>query len=290
MMKKKKERKIKRDLSIEDMPHNRFEVFTDIIKIRWDILIYIGLILLLFFIPLIVAMFTKNVMVSNLYTLFLNGEIEENVYRSNSFQLDLIFTSIEALCLLVLFIPLSGIVRIIKLLCFYEGIVFFQDLIKGFKENYKQMLGVFFLTTLLFFISKISICFLVSSGNNDFISTIIFFLPAFLSFVLFVPMIFLHISQISIYNNKFFENIKNSFFLYLKSGLTTLPMTILVIAPLLLLLINILYSPIIFISFFALICLPLSSLAFFLHSNWIFDKNINKETYPEIFDKGIYRK
>ena len=50
------------------------------------------------------------------------------------------------------------------------------------------------------------------------------------------------------------------------------------------------YMPIIVIIFYAVIWLPLGILAIYLVGNSVFDKNINKEQYPSIYDKGVYRK
>ena len=285
----KKEKKIKPDLTIEDMPHNRLQVFFDVIKVRWDILLYIGLTLFLFFIPLIIALFTENIFVSNLYELFVNGNINEETYRINLFQTNLIFTLIESIAILLIALPLSGIIRIYRLLCFYEGIVFFRDLFKGIKDNIKQVVVVFIIDVLLFIATKLSINYLIASGNNDFINTIIFFLPAFLFGILILPISLLHILQVSIYNNKYFENVKNSFVLYFKSGFTSFGVTLLLFSPLFLFFINAIYTPIILLSLYALLFTPLAVLFAFLHANWVFDKYINKTQYPEIFDKGIYR-
>ena len=285
----KKEKKIKSDLTIEDMPHNRLQVFFDVIKVRWDILLYIGLTLFLFFIPLIIALFTENIFVSNLYELFVNGNINEETYRINLFQTNLIFTLIESIAILLIALPLSGIIRIYRLLCFYEGIIFFRDLFKGIKDNIKQVVVVFIIDVLLFIATKLSINYLIASGNNDFINTIIFFLPAFLFGILILPISLLHILQVSIYNNKYFENVKNSFVLYFKSGFTSFGVTLLLFSPLFLFFINAIYTPIILLSLYALLFTPLAVLFAFLHANWVFDKYINKSQYPEIFDKGIYR-
>ena len=285
----KKEKKIKSDLTIEDMPHNRLQVFFDVIKVRWDILLYIGLTLFLFFIPLIIALFTENIFVSNLYELFVNGNINEETYRINLFQTNLIFTLIESIAILLIALPLSGIIRIYRLLCFYEGIIFFRDLFKGIKDNIKQVVVVFIIDVLLFIATKLSINYLIASGNNDFINTIIFFLPAFLFGILILPISLLHILQVSIYNNKYFENVKNSFVLYFKSGFTSFGVTLLLFSPLFLFFINAIYTPIILLSLYALLFTPLAVLFVFLHANWVFDKYINKSQYPEIFDKGIYR-
>ena len=285
----KKEKKIKSDLTIEDMPHNRLQVFFDIIKVRWDILLYIGLILFLFFIPLIIALFTENIFVSNLYELFVKGNINEETYRINLFQTNLIFTLIESIAILLIALPLSGIIRIYRLLCFYEGIIFFRDLFKGIKDNIKQVVVVFIIDVLLFIATKLSINYLIASGNNDFINTFIFFLPAFLFGILILPISLLHILQVAIYNNKYFENVKNSFVLYFKSGFTSFGVTLLLFSPLFLFFINAIYTPIILLSLYALLFIPLAVLFAFLHANWIFDKYINKSQYPEIFDKGIYR-
>ena len=291
-MKKKKikEPVIKRDFTEDDMPHNRFQAFWDIVKIRYDVLLKLALIFFITIFPLIIALFTKNVMLGKLDDAYANGEMNEEGYRSSILQLQCVFIFIEAACILIFAIPFSGTIRIYRLLTYYEGIVFSADFRQGIKENLKQVFIVFLVDVLVFIVSKLSIYYLLSTNRNDFLSTIIFFLPAFMSIILILPISILHIDQVSIYNNKYFENIKNSFFLYLKSGLVFLPVSILLIAPLFLMIIKILYMPILVLSFYAIIWLPFIILMIYLIGNSIFDKHINIQQYPSIVDKGVYRK
>ena len=287
--KKNKEPIIKKDFSEVDMPHNRFQAFWDIVKIRYDVLLKFALIFFIFLLPLIIALFTKNVMIGKLDDAYRNAEIAEESYRSSLLQLNFIFVFIEAFCLILISIPISGIIRIYRLLTFYEGIVFKTDFFQGIKDNIKQVLLVFFFSSIFYIISKMSIHYLMFTNQNDVLSTIIFFLPAVLSILIILPISIMHINQISIYNNKYTQNIKNSFFLYLKSGFIILPISILLIAPLFLMIIKILYMPIIVLMIYGIVWLPFMMLIIYLICNSVFDKYINKEQYPSIFDKGVYR-
>ena len=289
MKKKKKEITIKRDFTEEDLPHNRFQVFFDIVKIRYDVLFKTALVLFLTIIPLVIALFTRNVMLGKLDDALINGELTSEAYRSSVFQLQSIFVFIEVFCLLLFSIPISGLIRVYRLLTFYDGLIFLNDFFQGIKDNFKQVFVVFLIDSLAFIVSKIAITYLIYSNINDFLSTIIFFLPAFLSLVVILPISILHIDQVSIYNNKYSDNVKNAFFLYLKRGYIELPISLAINSPLFLLLIKTIYMPIVVLLFYAIVWLPFIILIAYIIGNNIFDKFINEKQYPEIFDKGIYR-
>ncbi len=278
-------KKADKDLTIEDMPHNRVEVWVDIIKQRWEILLYLGLLFLAFAIPLIVTSIADNMIRVSV----LSPIEDEAQRRVTAFGLDAIFAGIESICILLLCLPFSGASRIYRLLCFYEGFSFQEDFWKGVKQNVGQTFWLFLFLAIAFFTSKISISYLFSSGNNDFLYTILFFLPAALSLLLLLPITMLHYAEVPIYANSFGQNARNGFYFYLKSGFTSLPFSLLLIAPLFCCLIPLVGAPAVTIGLYFLVYLPLALLAYLLHDNWVFDRFLNKEKHPDIFDRGVYR-
>lgn len=271
-----------RDLTIENMPHNRLEVFFDIIKQRWDLLLKIALILTLFLAPFIFSSFLRAEALSAL-------EENSSSFYASYFETEIIFFAIDSFALILLSLPIAGILRISKLLSFYEGIWFFHDLMKGIKENWLQVFVVLLLDSLILFLSRVSGSYLLLFGNGDFFTTIIFFLPAALGLLIILPASLIHLMEIPIYKNTYFQNVKNAFYFYFKSGFTTLPVSLLLILPLFLNLLPFTIVPIIVYVSYAFVYLPFALLFASLYSNYVFDKFLNKNDYPEIYDKGIYR-
>ena len=80
-MKKRKIKFAKKDFEVKDLPSNRIEVLTDILKIRFDLIIKTGTILFIFLIPLIVFSITKNISIFTLKDNYQNGVIDLELYN-----------------------------------------------------------------------------------------------------------------------------------------------------------------------------------------------------------------
>ncbi len=277
------------EFSEASLPHNRFEVFADLVKTRWRLFLLIGAILFLFFLPLIGSLAAENLYSSSLYASYKNGEIEAGAYQSQLFAEKCLFLLVEFLCLLLLSIPFAGLGRVYRLLVHYEPLEFKSDFARGLKENASHVFALFFIASLLFCLSSVLSSYFMVSGSKDFWQTIVFFAPIFVFFVLFFPSFTLVYCQIPFYNNPFSLSLKNGFKLYLGSLLQAFLFAFLSIAPLFLLMLGNFYVVLVTISLFPLIYLPLSLLALFLGSVSIFDRSINKNEYPELVDKGIFR-
>lgn len=270
------------DFTISEMPHNRLQAFWDILKLRWDILLYLGLHFLLFAIPLLVATFSENALLASL------NPADEG-YRITRFRLFALMSGVEGVGILLLAIPFAGALRIYRLLTFYDGVLFRSDFWRGVKENGLQTFAIFFLGAAAFSMSRIAGGYLVHGGSSGFWETVVFFLPAMLSLVFLLPVLGMHFSQIPIYRNTYFQNARNAFYFYLRSFWSTLPFTLLLIAPLFLNLLPYLAVPILVLGIYGLAYLPIAMLGYALHANWVFDRFLNKTDYPEIYDIGIYR-
>ena len=298
-MKKNKENKKKRskifinystkDFTMENLPHNRVEVFLDLLKSRWRVLLGVGAIMFLFSLPLIGSILGLNLISSSLYASYLEGKIEAGVYHSNLFFLNIAFSLINLICLLIISIPLSGIERVYKIMVYYEPLDFKADFFKGIKDNIVQTLVLSLVSSFVFTLSTILVTFLLSSGSKGFASTLAFFAPLFLFFIFILPSFLLSTCSTPIYKNSLWVNFRNGFLLYFSTSLPTLGFCLIVIAPLFLLLLGNLYVILITLSLYFLIYFPLSFLCFYIYSTYVFDKCINKTSYPDLVDKGIYR-
>jgi len=272
-----------------NLPHNRFGVFWDCLKVRYDIFLKTAGILFLFALPLIVAILfyvlNKNSLISN----YNNKVIDFDTYRSSFMSNVLLFSAIQSVCFLILAIGVSGLLRIIKRLVFYESIQFKEDFLRGIKTNIKHTLLLFLLIAICYFFSFLLMELAIGSASNDFASTIIFFLPLFAFLTFLLPMFLIALAEIPIYNNSFGENLKNAMIFYVRKFYITFPCLIIFLSPIALLLIPNAYALVISFVLVMLVLLPIEFIASHIYCTYLFDLYVNKQQYPQIVDKGIYR-
>ena len=116
-----------RDFSIVDMPKNRWQVFLDIIKLHWRSILFIGVMLLLFSLPLYGFSLFIDFKKASLSIAFNDKKISEEVFINSIKNLEFIYIAILPITLIILSIGLAGIIRIIKRLCYIEPIFLFDD-------------------------------------------------------------------------------------------------------------------------------------------------------------------
>ncbi len=285
---KKKYRAAKRDFTVEDLPSNRQEVFFDLLKHRWTDILFLGFLLLLFATPFLIARYQRLLVTTDFFQKYVSGELEENL----AFQAILSFNNMINLIhipLLVLFaIGLAGVIRIVKKLAWSEYISTRHDLLAGIKENSLHIGAVFLLMGLgNFLLSHLRALNVFSdTPANNLLS----YLPEVVFVAIIFPVLAYFISLTAIYKEKFAKKL----IIALKLYLLNLPKTLLVclagILPLLLLLVRNSLMQLIFPFVYVLVFLPVFLSLWFLFSCHVFDKHINKNNFPEIHDKGVWRK
>jgi hypothetical protein len=270
------------DFTADLLPHNRWEVFWDVIKMRWRTLLLIGAILFAFFLPTMLLMVFRDIYAINL-TLAKEQETiseEQALYSSRLVQN---VTNLLLIPSLAIFgIGVAGTGRVIRELVWMEGVVFRDDFNLGIKQNWKYSFTIGALSGLMIFLASFTL------GNSS--SQILGILPLVISQIFFLPVAYLVLSQTFVYSQGFFRYVGNGFQLYFKTAPTTFLATLVMIAPVFLLLIgNLLlkYGLLIFCSVFLF---PLQELGYFTYSCWVFDRCINQYQFPSIVDKGIHRR
>lgn len=193
-----------------------------------------------------------------------------------------IFLAILPLCTSIYGIGLGGVLRILKRLCYLEPIFFWEDFKLGVKQNAKQCVSFCFFVGISF-----SICYLGRiSHSEDILWNIpfgIFALSLFPCFLFaFVPL--------ATYSNSFMQNLSLSSRLYLKAFLFNLLPLLLFLVPLFMEFIPDLAVKYIVFLLFSILVWPLLLLGFFLYETYLLDKYVNKEKFPELYDRGIHRK
>ena len=261
------------------LPRNRKEVFFDLLKHRKMTLFALSCFTFMFFIPLAVDLFYFNFL--------------ENVAIANDkldYLFSLIFYSMLIMlpCMLVGFIGLAGAFQVAKKLVWQEGIVLSTEFFQGVKENWKHALinGMIFGITLFGLVVGSSYLMIFSREMPILCGVGI---GAFVVIFLFLAMsIAVFFTQDVYYANTYMSTLKNSF-----RFLALLNWKILVIFLLSTgALISLCALNLITLSIGLFLFAILNSVVVVLYtlvSHDAFDKYINKDNYPDMVGKGLYK-
>ena len=166
--------------------------------------------------------------------------------------------------------------------------MFFYD----FKQGIKQNSGSFALAAIVISLASFLMQLLIRYGYFVADSPLYdaALVLAIALFVLLALISIIDIFQTDLYNLPLFQRWKNSFLLSMRTAPKTLVALLAFAAPWAMLLIP--YDGLwyfIVLAFLFIVILPLGILAIQEYSFAIFDRYINKDHHPSIYDKGIYR-
>lgn len=274
-MKKKKKSVKTIDFAISSLPKTRKEQFFDILSHRFFLLMGLGALILLFSLPFLGLSLYKDV--SSMAIEASNAEVSAK-------QQSLFFTMLiyRLACLpsfLILSLGLSGAQKIFLELLYDEPIFFRSDFLSGIKENWKQyfLLASFF--WLFWFISELASSFF----TNIFVEVVF---PG-INIALLYPAIFVAFFLMNTYTNSFGKNITSGYAIYFKAFPSVFLTFLAVFA-----LIFLKYIPLILVKYTViLLCfllyLPISLLLGYENQMRLFDLYINKEQFPNFYQKGL---
>ncbi len=276
----KKEEKHITDQDVkQSLPSTRKEVFFDLLKYRKMSLFALSCYTFMFFIPLAVDLFYFNYL-----------ESMAIIAEKYEYLFSLIFYSMLIMlpCMVIGFIGFAGAFYTAKRMVWQEGISLASDFFRGIKENWKDALinGVIF--GLVLFGLVVGGSYLLIYAPVTPVVRGIGLGALILFFLVFGMVIALHFTQCVYYENSYGVTLKNSFsFLGLlnwKILLVFLFSTGVVVALALFNLITLAVGLILF-AFTNSVVIILYTLI----SHTAFDKYINKEHYPEMVNKGLYK-
>ncbi len=265
----------KTDYSKSSLPRKRKEQFLDCFKMNYQLLLKSGLILLLFFLPMLVYSFLADYYYASLMSVSKEEVAATKMLYLNFFGLGLVLFSLVAM------IGVTGIVRIFRNLIWGEGIYFKDDLKEAIKENYGKnalsggITAIFFL--LAFFVYSL------------FPETIVAYAALFLFALIFLPIYFWMVLLNNSYDSTFFQLIKNGFFFYIKTLGFSLLGAIVTLLPVFLIFLPLTlgYVKYIILLLYFTFLFPILLLVIVLYSTSVFDKYINKDHYPNYFLRGL---
>ena len=276
---KKQEKHITDQDVKQSLPTTRKEVFFDLLKYRKMNLFALSCYTFMFFIPLAIDLFYFNYL-----------ESMAIIAEKYEYLFSLIFYSMLIMlpCMIIGFIGLAGAFYTAKRMVWQEGISLASDFFKGIKENWKHALinGVIF--GLVLFGLVVGGSYLLIYAPVTPVVRGIGLGALILFFLVFGMVIALNFTQCVYYENGYGVTLKNSFsFLGLlnwKVFLVFLFSTGVVVALGLFNLITLAIGLILF-AFTNSVVIILYTLI----SHAAFDKYINKEHYPEMVNKGLYK-
>ena len=277
---KKEERHITDEDVKQSLPRNRKEVFFDLLKNRKMNLFAFSSYTIIFFIPLAVDLFLFNFFESAAIAADKSDQLFSLVFYSMLIMLP---------CMLIGFIGLAGAFYTAKKMVWQEGISLASDFFQGIKENWRQAILNGFIFGLFLFGMVVGSLYLVIYMQSQPILLGVGIGALILFFLMFGMVIALNFTQMVYYDNGFLPTTKNSFCLL---GVLNWKVFVLFLLS---------TGGVIALCCFNLITLAIGMLLFAILNSVVivlytlishrgFDQFINKEHYPEMVNKGLYKK
>ena len=274
------------DYPYSSLPTTRKEAFKDVYRHNFRTILYSGLILFLFALPIIIFTIVMEVGKMGMTLEYYSQEQLHDVLM----LWDIIINVGVVFLLFIFLIGLSGIIRILRLLIWQQGISFGHDFKRGIKENYPilaLLMGIFatiYLAT--YFIQLFLLQFIIG------LTLIIIYL------LLFVSTYLWSIFMVAVYQTNLGTYIRNSFFFFGKTIGWTILFAILISllfisyylyfisisGTLLFIILKEVFIAILLVFFY-----PMLLIVGLLYSCSKFDKYINEENYPDYFRRGLYQ-
>lgn len=284
---KQTKKRAKKEISDQDayksLPKNRKEVFFDLLKTRKMNMFSLSCLVALFFIPLFI-----DLIYFNLIEMGAMATLEGNDLSRTLFSLMFYSLLIAIPCMIIGFFGLAGGFNVIKKMVWQEGIHMSQDFFQGIKENAKQCILLGFIGGLSLFGMVIGCSYLRIYAEIEPVWCGIGIGALIVQFIMFGIMNLISLAQIVFYSNSFKHTYKNAFsFLMLSNWRSIVAFIFSIGLTVGLCLIN---SVTLYI---ALFCFAIFNawiiLLFTLISHKYFDKYINKDNYPQFYEKGLYK-
>ncbi len=279
----KRRRKINEDFTYDKLPHNRFEVFKTLFKIRFGFILKVLMLTILFLLPLLVFNTYGRVYIN---ASFSSVSQQKNQIYPQIFGFLLIRTLINIPLFFLSSIGMGGAIRVYRKLTWSE-ITFLSDYFDNLKINLLRYLFISIVVSLSYGLTLFAI-YSIAALNLKPIMIGIMLGISFLQFGFVLTFCFYIYLQNDIYKIRFINLITNSFKFVFKSFLSSLGLLLLLFLPRILIIFGNIYFDLAS-TLLLLFFLPFILVALILVGNAQLDKWINKNLYKQIYDKGVYR-
>ncbi len=284
------------------LPSNRWELFWDIFKGRFGKLFIINLLVILFCIPFFAMLIFRYMSIANYGITYPFSQSfgvgygalpsMEGAEESIIFLVNLTTYIFSPLAFCIAGIGIAGATYVIRNMVWTEGIFVANDFWYGIKKNFKQIILILFVYSIVFYLTNLSISLCDRSlvGQSD--SAWIYTVTKVLSYIILITysVMTLHMIVMSVtYELKFKALLKNSFIF----SLALLPNNAFFIAlgliPVLLILLGGIFMLIGIIMAFVF-GFSLFLLIWVDFCQWSYDKFVNDRVKGAKKNRGIYQK
>ena len=293
------------DFARSTLPSNRWELFWDIFKGSFGKLILINLLILLFFIPTILLIYSRKLVQENYGAMYPFAQVfgvgyqapinVQGFMESIAYNANMIVFLLLPLVIIIAAIGISGGAYTIRNMVWTEGVFVANDFWKGIKQNYKQIVVISLLFSIVFYITTMSSSlaqFKISEGGQ---MVWVYYILEILSYLIlsYYSLMTLHMITLSVtYELKVVQIIRNSFYFVLAFLPQSLFFAIIAILPFALIFLSVSAELLLILVIIADILIGFS-FAFLVWTNfaqWSFDNFINDRVPGAKKNRGIYEK
>ncbi len=275
----------KEDFTHEQMPHNRKEVFVDVLKLHWKDFLLMGLLVLAFSLPIHYVGLFREIRTDMLMAGYeaASEEARLEIIQQVRF-LHNTCTLWEIPCLLLLSVCLSGLLRVIRQYGWEENVYFRSDFVVGIRQNVKQSLVLALLVGVVSFL--VQWCANASVMQENAFAAMVMSAPLMLAVLCGIPVASYAAAVISVYNSHLLQKLSVGLLLTAKNPVKTLGALLVCVLPLALYLIpGILLHVVVRILYSVL--LPMIMLGWFLFASDRLDIHVYPDCYPQLIGRGI---
>lgn len=277
----------KKDYTKSMLPKNRRAIFFDVLQLHWQKLLLLGLIGLLFYLPLLLSAVVKDVYISNLYAALAGASDADKAAAGHSLvHLDILRSLVNVLFILVYAVAFSGTARVLRQYAWMENVHIPTDFGKGIKDNFGQTAAIGALAGLIYTLC-LGVYYTASAYTIPFLS-VLAMLPIAISVLVVLPIFAIALVMVPVYSNRLWITLKNAFFIYtrcLLKSLAGLACCLLIWVPAML---PNFYCHV-FGSLLGSLLPPIAMLAWTLFCYDLFDKHLNPLVCPELIVKGTHQ-
>lgn len=254
------------------LPRNRKELFFNIMRWRFTYLLAVGLLSLAFLLPDI-AVLTYNDIAAAVIS-----QGGEDV-ASKIVTLRLQTSLLQVVSCVVLFFGASGVFYLFRQLAWDEPTPIFSGWRKGVKQNWKHY---------TFFGVCVGILNVLNTFAEVLLHGFVKYVPRALFVLIVVPVLLYAAILDVVYSKKIGNLLSSAATLYFKTLPITLLFALLLVAPSLLLFVPKFTIRYAILAVWVVVAVPIVLFGWTLYAMDKLDKFINKEHYPEIYNKGVY--
>ncbi len=293
------------DFARNSLPSNRWELFWDIFKGSFGKLIIANLLILLFFLPLLFLFYFRSNVVSSFSFLYpftqgfgvgyqapvtMQGFSEYINLSSN-----LVSFLFMPLAMMVGAVGLSGGAYLLRNMVWTEGVFVANDFWKGIKQNYKQIVVISLLYSLVFYVTiataSISSYNIAVGSGTKWLSYVCEAI-SYVVLVYYTIMTLFMIAMSVTYDIPVLKIVRNSFFFTLAFLPHSMVMFVLAGIPFILLVLSTSSSTLLLLVLLLILVIGFSFtlLVWMNFSQWTFDNFINDKIPGVKKNRGMYQK